>query len=183
MSLSPFFHHLRSAYQAELDDLTSDSEGSNILAKKLAERRKELKFLLSMLELSPEMVAVVFHQGFRFKRPAVMEELVRQESEDLPEWDSLADAVELAPWAHTLAQKVLQQPAGAWFMSVAAALEYLLNKPDARFAAADESDDEEDGRDDIERDPEGMDEDERQSRVNEEEGAAWMVEQGFDHKE
>ena len=183
MSLSPFFHHLRSAYQAELDDLTSDSEGSNILAKKLAERRKELKFLLSMLELSPEMVAVVFHQGFRFKRPAVMEELVRQESEDLPEWDSLADAVELAPWAHTLAQQVLQQPAGAWFMSVAAALEYLLNKPDARFAAADESDDEEDDRDDIERNPEGMDEDERQSRVNEEEGAAWMVEQGFDHKE
>lgn len=183
MSLSPFFHHLRSAYQAELDDLTSDSEGSNILAKKLAERRKELKFLLSMLELSPEMVAVVFHQGFRFKRPAVMEELVRQESEDLPEWDSLADAVELAPWAHTLAQQVLQQPAGAWFMSVAAALEYLLTKPDARFAAADESDDEEDDRDDIERDPEGMDEDERQSRVNEEEGAAWMVEQGFDHKE
>ncbi|BDT72382.1 hypothetical protein os4_19210 [Comamonadaceae bacterium OS-4] len=183
MSLSPFFHHLRSAYQAELDDLTSDSEGSNILAKKLAERRKELKFLLSMLELSPEMVAVVFHQGFRFKRPAVMEELVRQESEDLPEWDALADAVELAPWAHTLAQQVLQQPAGAWFMSVAAALEYLLNKPDARFAAADESDDEEDDRDDIERDPEGMDEDERQSRVNEEEGAAWMVEQGFDHKE
>ena len=183
MSLSPFFHHLRSAYQAELDDLTSDSEGSNILAKKLAERRKELKFLLSMLELSPEMVAVVFHQGFRFKRPAVMEELVRQESEDLPEWDSLADAVELAPWAHTLAQQVLQQPAGAWFMSVAAALEYLLNKPDARFAAADESDDEEDDRDDIERDPEGMDEDERQSRVNEEEGAAWMVEQGFDHNE
>ncbi|CAM8667129.1 hypothetical protein MCEMSEM18_01572 [Comamonadaceae bacterium] len=183
MSLSPFFHHLRSAYQAELDDLASDSEGSNILAKKLAERRKELKFLLSMLELSPEMVAVVFHQGFRFKRPAVMEELVRQESEDLPEWDSLADAVELAPWAHTLAQQVLQQPAGAWFMSVAAALEYLLNKPDARFAAADESDDEEDDRDDIERDPEGMDEDERQSRVNEEEGAAWMVEQGFDHKE
>ena len=183
MSLSPFFHHLRSAYQAELDDLTSDSEGSNILAKKLAERRKELKFLLSMLELSPEMVAVVFHQGFRFMRPAVMEELVRQESEDLPEWDSLADAVELAPWAHTLAQQVLQQPAGAWFMSVAAALEYLLNKPDARFAAADESDEEEDDRDDIERDPEGMDEDERQSRVNEEEGAAWMVEQGFDHKE
>ena len=183
MSLSPFFHHLRSAYQAELDDLTSDSEGSNILAKKLAERRKELKFLLSMLELSPEMVAVVFHQGFRFKRPAVMEELVRQESEDLPEWDSLAGAVELAPWAHTLAQQVLQQPTGAWFMSVAAALEYLLNKPDARFAAADESDDEEDDRDDIERDPEGMDEDERQSRVNEEEGAAWMVEQGFDHKE
>ena len=50
-------------------------------------------------------------------------------------------------------------------------------------SSIDETDDEEDDRDDIERDPEGMDEDERQSRVNEEEGAAWMVEQGFDHKE
>jgi hypothetical protein len=184
MSLSPFFHHLRSAYQAELDDLASDSEGTNILAKKLAERRKELGFLLSMLELSPEMVAVVFHQGFRFKRTSVMEDLVRQESEDLPEWDALADSVELMPWAQNLAQQVLHQPAGPWFMSVAAALEYLLNKPDARLAKADDADDEDqDDRDDIERDPDGLDEDERQSRVSEEEGAAWMVEQGFDHKD
>ncbi len=183
MSLSPFFHHLRSAYQAELDDLASDSEGTNVLAKKLAERRKELSFLTSMLELSPEMVAVVFHQGFRFKRTAVMEDLVRQESEDLPEWDTLADSVDLMPWAQNLAQHVLQQPAGPWFMSVAAALEYLLTKPDARFAQADDADDEDDDREDIERDPEGMDEDERQSRVSEEEGAAWMVEQGFDHKD
>ncbi len=69
-------------------------------------------------------------------------------------------------------------------MSVAAALEYLLTKPDARFAQADDADDDEESdRDDIERDPEGMDEDERQSRVSEEEGAAWMVEQGFDHKD
>lgn len=183
MSLSPFFHHLRSAYQAELDDLASDSEGTNVLSKKLAERRKELSFLMSMLELSPEMVAVVFHQGFRFKRTTVMEDLVRQESEDLPEWDALSDSVDLMPWAQNLAQQVLQQPAGPWFMSVAAALEYLLTKPDARFAQAEESDNDEDDRDDIERDPEGMDEDERQSRVSEEEGAAWMVEQGFDHKD
>ncbi|CAM8657439.1 hypothetical protein MCEMIEM13_01442 [Comamonadaceae bacterium] len=184
MSLSPFFHHLRSAYQAELDDLASDSEGTNVLAKKLAERRKELSFLMSMLELSPEMVAVVFHQGFRFKRTNVMEDLVRQESEELPEWDTLSDSVDLMPWAQNLAQQVLQQPAGPWFMSVAAALEYLLTKPDARFAQADDSDDEDgDNRDDIERDPDGVDEDERQSRVSEEEGAAWMVEQGFDHKD
>ena len=183
MSLSPFFHHLRSAYQAELDDLASDSEGTNVLSKKLAERRKELGFLMSMLELSPEMVAVVFHQGFRFKRTNVMEDLVRQESEELPEWDTLSDSVDLMPWAQNLAQQVLEQPAGPWFMSVAAALEYLLTKPDARFAQADDADDEDDDREDIERDPDGMDEDERQSRVSEEEGAAGMVEQGFDHKD
>ena len=31
MSLSPFFQQLRSAYEAELDDLTSDSEGRGVL--------------------------------------------------------------------------------------------------------------------------------------------------------
>lgn len=185
MSLSPFFHHLRSAYLAEIDDLTSDSEGSNVLQKKLAERRKELKFLLSMLELSPEMVAVVFHQGFRFKRRDVMEDLLQHESEDLPEWDSLADTVELMPWARNLADQILAQSAGAWFMSVAAALEYMLTQPGARAGWNAESDDDNDDDEDdsIERDPEGMDEDERESRVSEEEGAAWLVEQGFDHKD
>jgi hypothetical protein len=36
MSISPFFQELRSAYQAELDDLNSDSEGHYILDKRLA---------------------------------------------------------------------------------------------------------------------------------------------------
>jgi len=143
MSLSPFFHHLRSAYQAELDDSWPRfREGTNVLAKKLAERRKELSFLMSMLELSPEMVAVVFHQGFRFKRTAVMEDLVRQESEDLPEWDTLADSVDLMPWAQNLGATSLttacrplvhergQQP---WSI--------CWTKPDARFAQADDADD------------------------------------------
>ena len=61
MIISPFFQELRSAYQAELDDLNSDSEGQYILDKRLAEKRKELGFLLQMMDLNPEMVAVVLH--------------------------------------------------------------------------------------------------------------------------
>ena len=53
MNISPFFHNLRSAYQAELDDLRSDSEGHDVLKKRLAEKRRELGFLLQMMELSP----------------------------------------------------------------------------------------------------------------------------------
>ena len=45
MKISPFFQHLRSAYQAEIDDLTFDSEGRDVLRQRLAERRKELGFL------------------------------------------------------------------------------------------------------------------------------------------
>ena len=39
MSISPFFHELRSAYQAEIDDMTFDSDGRDVLRQRLSERR------------------------------------------------------------------------------------------------------------------------------------------------
>ena len=38
MNISPYFRNLRTAYVAELDDLTSDSEGNNILGKRMLHR-------------------------------------------------------------------------------------------------------------------------------------------------
>ena len=35
MSISPFFHELRSAYQAEINDLTFDSEGRDVLRQQI----------------------------------------------------------------------------------------------------------------------------------------------------
>ncbi|MDZ7936740.1 MAG: hypothetical protein U5M53_00025 [Rhodoferax sp.] len=155
-----------------------------MLAKKLAERRKELGFLLSMLELSPEMVAVVFHQAFRFTSPAAMQHVLAHESEELPEWESIAETVEVASWARSLMTQILQEPAGAWFMTVAASLEFMYSRDDRPAAARqDDDEDEEDANDDIEGEDNGMDEDDRAARVSEAEGAAWMVEQGFDHKD
>ena len=188
MSISPFFQHLRSAYEAEIDDLTHDSEGHDVLRKRLADRRKELGFLLQMLELSPEMVAVVFHQGFRFKLPAVMNQLLSAESDELPTWDSLADAVQLSPWALELAQTILKEPKGEWFMSVAAGLEFMYGKPDARPVAqtSDEDEDKEtDGEDEDGDNPfrESDEQDEQDARAREDAGADWMVEQGFDRKD
>jgi hypothetical protein len=181
VSISPFFLSLRNGYQAEIDDLTFDSEGQNILRQRLAERRKELGFLLQMMELSPEMVAVVLHQGFRFKLPAAMDHLLSHESEELPEWDTLSDVVDLTPWAQELAKVILKQPRGAWFMSVAAGLEYLFGKIEhtPRNHAEDE-DDEGDGN----QEADAFDsEEERAARAREEAGADWMVEQGFDRKD
>ena len=66
MSISPFFLNLRSAYRSEIDDLTFDSDGRDVLHQRLAEKRREISFLVQMMELSPEMVAVIFHQGFAF---------------------------------------------------------------------------------------------------------------------
>jgi hypothetical protein len=192
MSISPFFHELRSAYQAEINDLTFDSEGRDVLRQRLAERRKELGFLLQMMELSPEMVAVIFHQGFEFKKPAVMDQLLGQESDELPEWASLADAITLPPWAQDLSKVVLKQPMGDWFLTVAAGLEYMYSKPDGTSAApideeeddgdrADGNSNSSDDRADPVVGPEG--DDERDARAREEAGADWMAEQGFDRKD
>ena len=187
MKISPFFLHLRSAYQAELDDLTFDSEGRNVLRQRLDERRKELGFLLQMIELSPEMVAVIFHQGFRFNLPAVMDDLLAHESDEFPEWDSVAAAVQLTPWAQDLTKIILQEPKGEWFLTVVAGLEYMFGKPDTRPAAEDDEESDRDEDEEKTEEDEQMAEfdafEEQEARAREDAGADWMVEQGFDRKD
>ncbi len=192
MQISPFFHNLRSAYRAELDDMRSDSEGLNILNQRLAERRGELDFLVSMLEISPEMVAVVLHKAFRFTSVMAMKQLLTHEPEDLPEWDDLASTLDIEPWAAPLIQTLRKQPAGDWFLSVAAALEYMASQPDhAHDSHA--NDEDEDNAVDTENDARSDDHsgshlsaddaDDSDGRSREEAGADWMAEQGFDRKE
>lgn len=190
MNITPFFRDLRNSYQAEIDDMTFDSEGQDVLRQRLAQRRKEMDFLVHMMEPSPEMVAVVFHQGFRFKHPAVMEHLLTQHSDELPAWEALSDAVELAPWAQELAQVALQQPTGNWFLTVSAGLEYMYHRHDSTLAAAahDEDADEENEHTHADHDgddrPDPVDSDDaHDAKAREEAGADWMVEQGFDRKD
>ncbi len=194
MKLSPYFYDLRSAYQAELDDLVSDSEGKDVLRKRLAEKRNEIAFLVQMMELAPEMVAVVFHQGFRFSKPTVMEHLLGLPVDELPDWQSLAQAVALEPWARSLAQTVLREPQGARFMVVAAGLEYLqqharLAPAAAASAHGDGDAAEEDGEDTPEHDDDysalSADDamDPQNSRSREEASANWLADAGFDRKE
>jgi hypothetical protein len=181
MHISPFFQELRSAYQAELDDLSFDSEGQHVLHKRLAEKRQAMTFLLQMMDLNPEMVAVVLHQAFQFNAPAVMEHLLTRDADELLSWDELSDSLDMAPWAQPIVQAALNEPTGAWFLTVAAALEYMHQKPmgaGARTATVGSDDD------DSERSDSGPeDEEERAAREREEVGNAWMVEQGFDSKE
>lgn len=190
MILSPAFHDLRAAYQSEMDDLTSDSEGRDVLRKRLADKRKSLDFLLQMTEAAPEMVAVVFHQGFRFTEPAVMDQVVSLEIDDVPDWDELRGAVQVLPSAQSLAETFLQQADGQRFMTIAAALVYLYEKPDGRMQAAADDADEDDADKDEDRedhDDESREyvesDDEADARAREEAGADWMVEQGFDRKD
>jgi hypothetical protein len=182
MSISPFFQELRSAYQAELDDLNSDSEGHYILDKRLSEKRKELDFLLQMMDLNPEMVAVVFHQAFEFQEPELMAHFITLDADDLLSWDALSEGVRIAPWAQPMVNQILAEPVGAWFMTVAAALEYMHGTPMRASAQSNDADADED-LENVERGDQAEHDEEREAREREEAGNAWMVEQGFDSKE
>jgi hypothetical protein len=116
MKISSYFALLRSSYEAEINDMAFDSEGKNVLRQRLAQRRKELPFLRQMMASAPEMVAIVFHQGMRFSKPALMDALVAKDSSQLPDWAALSVHVSLEPWAVGLAEELCKDPAGDTLM-------------------------------------------------------------------
>ena len=192
MTLSPYFHNLRTASRAELDDLTSDSEGKDVLQKRLTQKRKEIGFLVQMLELSPEMVAVAFHRAFKFPQPRAIEPLVGLEAAELPEWETLAPSVTLEPWAVGMAEAVLKEPAGSRFLVAAATLEYLQThaRPgpaDAGASDGDDADDDQDDNDPVEDDETPLSADDARDpqtrRSREDASSDWLSDQGFDRKE
>jgi len=197
MSMSAFFRALRTSYQAEIDDLTFDSEGRNVLRQRLLEKRGQITFLKQMMELSPEMVAVIFHGGFHFEEPAVMEQLLTLESDEFPDWSSLSGAVELMPWAQELADALLPEPQGEWFMVVAAALEYLYHRPSPHQQEAAKHDEQtqetggahgatrrRDAGYDFDKDDErNRDHDHDHDHDHDDDSAQWLEDQGFDRKE
>ena len=171
MKPSPFFADLRSAYEAELDDLMTDSGGHDVLGKRLEAKRNQLAQLVPMIECNPEMVAVAFHGAFRFPSPEVMRAVTAQEPEDLPSWSVLQAGIEIAPWADELAAIVLTEAAGDRFLVVTACLEFLQGQPvatDDSPGRRSEAPDEEEADEDYDLD---------------EAGADWLAEQGFDHKD
>ena len=192
MSISFFFHNLRTAYEAELDDLRTDSEGKDVLAKRLKEKRGQLGFLVQMMDSNPEMLAVVLHQGFRFKDNGAMEKLLQCKPGKLTAWKTLSAGIAFAPWAQDTVETLLDFPGGAHFMVIAAALEYLHQRPLTAEERAAVDDGNEEGRQDRDavRDErhddnhtEDHDEQEAEARVREEAGNDWLEGQGFDRKE
>lgn len=193
MSMSAFFRNLRTSYQAEIDDLSFDSEGRNVLRQRLLEKRGQVTFLRQMMELSPEMVAVVFHGGFHFEQPAVLEQVLTLDSDEFPDWASLAGAIKLTPWAQELADGFLTEPQGDWFMTVAAALEYMHQRPSPHQHETLEHEHEPHEPDDGRNQPHrrdldhghdfDRDDEQHQELDHAESSAQWLEDQGFDHKD
>ena len=147
------------------------------------------------MDISPEMVAVVFHQGFEFTEKTVMEHLLTHDADVFPAWSSLAGGLELKPWAEDLAQIVLQAPGGDRFLTLTAGLEYMAGLPDAVSGSImhienEDEDEEEDGEGEQAGDDglvifgdDGEGEESGDARARQEAGADWLVQQGFDQKD
>jgi hypothetical protein len=207
LALSRFFSELKLAYDAELDDLRSDSEGNNVLNARLTQKRQQVPQLLMMLQSNPEMVAVAFHGGITFKNTMALESLITKDVSKFPAWATLKSALVLEPWAQKLADVVLTDPEGATFLTTMAGLEYLNKSTQSRAASAslsfeyddqsldfddryedennDQSDNNESGHEEhyLDSDELGGDEGEDTEHDLDQAGADWLAGQGFDRKE
>ena len=198
MKLSHFFEDLMAVYNAEIEDLKSDSDGKNVLKARLREKAEQLPLLLPMMESNPEMLASAFHQGFIFMNPLALESLSTKEKAKLPSWKTLSAAVKLEPWAEPLSKIVLKEEDGEQFLVIAAALEYLHRGQQSRKHSAqtaslnDEQDEESDAEEEMKENGDldghygrhGRDDgDDGDDYDLDEAGADWLAEQGFDRKE
>ena len=179
MQKSEFFYALSSMYEAEMDDLWSDSDGKNVLARRLQTKREQLSDLLPMMDFAPEMVAPVFFEAFSFSAPATMDAVLSSEPDDgdLPAWAVLESSIAVADWAQPIVDRVRAEPGGDTFLVLAAALEFLrLHEARSSGAVAAPATDPapRSRRSDDDNDDDGDDQDLAESGNN------WMSEQGFD---
>lgn len=187
MNKSYYFEELSSSYDAEIQDLLSDSEGNSAIKARLKEKRQELKAILPMIEFAPEMVVPVFYDAFAFPNTKAMAAAVASEPDDgdFPSWDAISAVVKLESWAEPYAAAVLGEGAGEQFMVTAACLEYIRKFDNAAPAPA--AKDDEDARDDEEatssRHSHSSDDDGDGDEMDlAEAGDDWLGEQGFDSR-
>ena len=172
--MSPYFSELSSSYAYEIEDLTWDSGGDNVLATRLKAKRSQFADLLPMCAFDPVMVAPAFRGAFRFDEREVFDRLVSSAPGAFPTWEELAAAMELEPWAAKLARSALAIDGGEEFMQVAAGLEYVMSGHALPTAAAEPEASAEEG----EGDAGDGDEDADLAEAGED----YLSEQGFDRR-
>ncbi len=162
-----YFEDIFERYASEIDDLRSDSEGKDVLNKRVRDKHKEFSFLLSMIDTAPEMVAPAFHGAFGFSAGKLLHTASNSEPGDdgFPSWAELEASLDIAPWARPLINICLDKDGGESFLVTTAVLEWLLGSGLSARSAPEASRDEED---------------EDHTDDLGEAGEEWMSEQGFD---
>ncbi len=169
MKLSRYFDELTSAYAYEIEDLTYDSGGDDVLKKRLKDKRNQFGDLLMMCTTDPVMVAPAFHRALRFTSNEALDRVVSSQPGEFPPWEEVAASIEMGPWAEAMVKRALQAPEGDQFLLIAAGLEYVLSKIGASAAA---------GHGEIVEEETEDDEDEDLGEAGED----YLGEQGFDRR-
>ncbi len=160
MRLSRYFHALQDGYLSEIEDLRLDSEGRDVLQRRLRDKRDGFAAILPMIDTDPLMLAPALHGAFRLPpgRVPALEDLLKCEPDELPSWGELGRDLELEAWARPLVERALEEEAGPVFLATVVGLEYLLarQRGEAPVPAGPEAaDGERDGRDRRDDDGEG----------------------------
>lgn len=186
MSLSPYFHDLQSAYEAEIDDLTSDSEGKDVLQRRLKDKRSGFPAIVGLLDTDMLLLAPAFHGAFQFPehRTEPLEDLLSRSPGDFPPWAQIAGFVEVAGWARPMVELAMREPLGDDFMSTVVGLEYarLRHKGGGGAAWAGSEAGEDASGEDRDYDGNAEEGEELGSADAESLGEDFLEEQGFDRK-
>lgn len=182
MSLSRYFHALRDGYFAELDDLSQDSEGRDVLAARLRDKRDAFATLVDLLDVDPLMAAPALHGAFALTgaRTPALEDLLDRDPERFLPWSEVSAPVQVAAWAVPLIERALGHEQGETFLCTVLGLEYLHARerfgatagagPDAPLNGAREGDEDDDIDGDADRDADGT------------LGEDFLEQQGFDRR-
>jgi hypothetical protein len=195
MTLSPYFRDLVPSYEAEIDDLTTDSEGRDVLQRRLADKRAGFASLLALMDTDPLLLAPAFHGAFGFgadRLPAI-EAVLAGEFGDFPPWSLVCERVDVAPWARPLVAQALAEPLGEEFLALTVGLEYALSRqrgasgPGGAADAADAADGTDAGRgrgegDDDRGDRGDQSDDGADDGDGESLGEDFLEQQGFDRR-
>ncbi len=169
MRISRYFTDLMATYVAEIDDLKTDSGGSDVLKERLKDRRSQIADLMPMMDSNPEMMAVAFHKSIVVKDAKAILSYLPKEPSGFPSWDSIAPCVQFEPWAAATIEMLKKAEGGEQFLLTTVMLEYMFSRYEVSedHHQSDESDDDDD----------------RDSEDLSEAGGEWLADQGFDSHE
>ena len=187
-----YFEDIFERYAAEIDDLRSDSEGKDVLKKRLRDKRKEFGVMVPLCGSDPLLLAPAFHGAFQVlpEGVALVQELLTRTPGQLVPWPDLARHLSIAPWARPMVDQVLEHEDGEDFLAITVALEYALTRHVSASAAHVDDDGDRDD-DDRDHDGSGDDGDEFGGRYDDADntgedadraGEDFLEQQGFDRR-
>lgn len=126
MDTSDYFESIAEEYYNDIESLAADSQGANVLKKRLAEVRAALPGMVGWIndQFGIPVAAQAFHGAFRFRDPAEGRRLLRLEPGDLPGWEGAVTLLVVEKWAEPMIELVKRNRNWQQFLVIAACLDH-----------------------------------------------------------